>query len=93
MTTWQMYWMNNGTNSPSLVHTLANEHTARSSTFHALRQMGAQHTSTVQVGVHRRARRQGVQQLHVDAERRLYSCGADCSLKLRPLPTVFNETV
>lgn len=35
----------------------------------------------------------GAQQVHVDGSRRLFSCGADCSLKLRPLPTVVYETI
>ncbi|VDK77572.1 unnamed protein product, partial [Litomosoides sigmodontis] len=35
---------------------------------------------------------QGVQQLHVDPEIRLFSCGADCSLKIRSLRSLHNVT-
>lgn len=35
---------------------------------------------------------QGVQQLHIDQQLRLFSCGADASLKFRTLPSVYNMT-
>ncbi|KHJ96542.1 hypothetical protein OESDEN_03498 [Oesophagostomum dentatum] len=35
---------------------------------------------------------QGVQQLYIDQQLRLFSCGADASLKFRTLPSVYNMT-
>ncbi|VDK46006.1 unnamed protein product [Cylicostephanus goldi] len=35
---------------------------------------------------------QGVQQLYIDQQVRLFSCGADASLKFRTLPSVYNMT-
>ncbi|EJD75711.1 hypothetical protein LOAG_17206 [Loa loa] len=57
---------------PHLVTSLDSEHVARGG--FSLRQVA----SVVQ----------GVQQLHVDPEIRLFSCGADCSLKIRSLRSV-----
>lgn len=59
-------------NTDLIPHVVANfdgEHTARGG--FSLRQVA----STIQ----------GVQQLYVDPEIRLFSCGADCSLKIRSL--------
>lgn len=58
---------------PQLLHTLANEHSARGG--FSLRPVGS--SSSLQ----------GVQQVYYDSEMRLYSCGADYSLKVRNLPT------
>lgn len=74
-----MWWTNSAT--PVLVYSNGAEHTGRGGGLTALRHM-AQAASV-----------QGVQQIYIDAQRRLYSTGADCSLKLRPLPTLLNETV
>ena len=79
----KMWWMNNGGTTPPLVYALPGEHASRSGGFTALRQIGAGSGASVQ----------GVQQLYVDGQRRLFSCGADCSLKLRPLPIVMHETI
>lgn len=57
---------------PQLVTSLDGEHVARGG--FSLRQVA----SVVQ----------GVQQLYVDPEIRLFSCGADCSLKIRSLRNV-----
>jgi len=54
-----------------LLHQLPGEHAARGG--FSLRQVGS-------------SSMQGVQQLHVDAQMRLFSCGADNSLKFRTLP-------
>lgn len=35
---------------------------------------------------------QGVQQLYIDQQLRLFSCGADASLKFRTLPSLYNMT-
>ncbi|CAD5215760.1 unnamed protein product [Bursaphelenchus okinawaensis] len=56
---------------PQLLHTLSGEHTMKGG--FSLRQVGS---STVQ----------GTQQLYFDSDLRLFSCGADCSLKIRTLP-------
>ncbi|KAI6235649.1 hypothetical protein M3Y95_00074000 [Aphelenchoides besseyi] len=57
---------------PQLLHTLPGEHSVRGG--FSLRQVGS-------------SSQQGVQQVYCDQEMRLYSCGADCSLKIRNLPT------
>ncbi|VDM39617.1 unnamed protein product [Toxocara canis] len=58
--------------TPQLVFSLNGEHVARGG--FSLRQVASGSI-------------QGVQQLFLDAQMRLYSCGADCSLKCRPLPS------
>ncbi|KAI6176952.1 hypothetical protein M3Y97_00854600 [Aphelenchoides bicaudatus] len=58
---------------PQLLHTLPNEHSARGG--FSLRPVGS--SSSLQ----------GVQQIYYDSEMRLFSCGADYSLKIRNLPT------
>uniref|UniRef100_A0A914REX1 WD_REPEATS_REGION domain-containing protein n=1 Tax=Parascaris equorum TaxID=6256 RepID=A0A914REX1_PAREQ len=60
--------------APQLVLSLSGEHAARGG--FSLRQVASG-------GI------QGVQQLFLDAQMRLFSCGADCSLKCRPLSTLF----
>ncbi|KHN85693.1 DmX-like protein 2 [Toxocara canis] len=64
--------------TPQLVFSLNGEHVARGG--FSLRQVASGSI-------------QGVQQLFLDAQMRLYSCGADCSLKCRPLPIVYAEVV
>uniref|UniRef100_A0A9J2PHZ4 RAVE complex protein Rav1 C-terminal domain-containing protein n=1 Tax=Ascaris lumbricoides TaxID=6252 RepID=A0A9J2PHZ4_ASCLU len=59
--------------APQLVLSLNGEHAARGG--FSLRQVASG-------GI------QGVQQLFLDAQMRLFSCGADCSLKCRPLSTL-----
>ncbi len=61
--------------APQLLYTLNGEHGTRSG--FSLR--------TVAGG----AGIQGVQQIYVDNQLRMFSCGADCSLKLRQLPSMF----
>ncbi|KAK0411859.1 hypothetical protein QR680_005883 [Steinernema hermaphroditum] len=61
---------------PSLLYSLPNEHATRGG--FSLRQVGSSNL-------------QGVQQLFVDSQMRLFSCGADCSLKFRTLPNIFNN--
>ncbi|CAD5221721.1 unnamed protein product [Bursaphelenchus xylophilus] len=56
---------------PQLLHTMSGEHAVKGG--FSLRQVGS---SAVQ----------GTQQLYFDSEMRLFSCGADCSLKIRTLP-------
>lgn len=67
---------------PQLLYTWSNEHAAKGG--FSLRQV-----SSGQV--------QGVQQLYIDSDQRMYSCGADCSLKIRLLkcstPNVFYTTI
>ncbi|NP_001368760.1 RAVE complex protein Rav1 C-terminal domain-containing protein [Caenorhabditis elegans] len=62
---------------PQLMYSLPGEHTAKGG--FSFRQVGQ---STVQ----------GVQQLFIDQNMRLFSCGADASLKFRTLPSIFNMT-
>uniref|UniRef100_A0A1I7ZN60 WD_REPEATS_REGION domain-containing protein n=1 Tax=Steinernema glaseri TaxID=37863 RepID=A0A1I7ZN60_9BILA len=61
---------------PTLLYSLPNEHAARGG--FSLRQVGSSNL-------------QGVQQLFVDSQLRLFSCGADYSLKFRTLPNIFNN--
>ncbi|EGT40330.1 CBN-RBC-1 protein [Caenorhabditis brenneri] len=63
--------------TPQLMYNLPGEHTAKGG--FSFRQVGQ---SSVQ----------GVQQLFVDQNMRLFSCGADASLKFRTLPSIFNMT-
>uniref|UniRef100_A0A914EHD8 Uncharacterized protein n=1 Tax=Acrobeloides nanus TaxID=290746 RepID=A0A914EHD8_9BILA len=56
--------------NPQLLQTLTGEHVARGG--FSLRQVGSSSL-------------QGVQQLFIDSQMRLFSCGADCSLKFRPI--------
>ncbi|CAI2358263.1 unnamed protein product [Caenorhabditis sp. 36 PRJEB53466] len=62
--------------NPQLMYSLPGEHAAKGG--FSFRQVG----QSVQ----------GVQQLFVDQNMRLFSCGADSSLKFRTLPSVFNMT-
>uniref|UniRef100_A0A915IB35 Uncharacterized protein n=1 Tax=Romanomermis culicivorax TaxID=13658 RepID=A0A915IB35_ROMCU len=59
--------------TPQLLYTWSNEHAAKGG--FSLRQV-----SSGQV--------QGVQQLYIDNDQRMYSCGADCSLKIRLLKSI-----
>ncbi|KRX59275.1 DmX-like protein 2 [Trichinella nativa] len=61
--------------NPQLVFHFPHEHSNRS-TF-SLRQVGSANQ------IH------GVQMMYIDQQQRLYSCGADCSFKLRVLPPIF----
>ncbi|TKR87267.1 hypothetical protein L596_011689 [Steinernema carpocapsae] len=61
---------------PSLLYALPGEHATKGG--FSLRQVGSSNL-------------QGVQQLLVDHQMRLFSCGADCSLKFRTLPNIFNS--
>ncbi|EPB75129.1 WD domain, G-beta repeat protein [Ancylostoma ceylanicum] len=63
--------------TPQLMYSLPGEHAAKGG--FSFRQVAQ---STVQ----------GVQQLHIDQQLRLFSCGADASLKFRTLPSVYNMT-
>uniref|UniRef100_A0A8R1HL41 WD_REPEATS_REGION domain-containing protein n=1 Tax=Caenorhabditis japonica TaxID=281687 RepID=A0A8R1HL41_CAEJA len=63
--------------NPQLMYTLPSEHSAKGG--FSFRQVGQ---SSIQ----------GVQQLFVDQNMRLFSCGADSSLKFRKLPSIFNMT-
>ncbi|UMM43904.1 hypothetical protein L5515_019209 [Caenorhabditis briggsae] len=63
--------------NPQLMYNLPGEHTAKGG--FSFRQVGQ---SSVQ----------GVQQLFIDQNMRLFSCGADASLKFRTLPSIFNMT-
>ncbi|GMT36366.1 hypothetical protein PFISCL1PPCAC_27663 [Pristionchus fissidentatus] len=61
--------------NPQLMYSLPGEHAAR--TGFSFRQVG-QTTVT------------GVQQIYVDQDMRMFSCGADCSLNFRTIPSVYN---
>ncbi|KAK5967217.1 hypothetical protein GCK32_000230 [Trichostrongylus colubriformis] len=61
--------------NPQLMYSLPGEHAAK--TGFSFRQVAQ---SAVQ----------GVQQLYVDQQLRLFSCGADASLKFRTLPSIYN---
>lgn len=63
--------------NPQLMYSLPGEHAAKSG--FSFRQV-AQSTM------------QGVQQLYIDQQLRLFSCGADASLKFRTLPSLYNMT-
>uniref|UniRef100_A0A914XKC3 WD_REPEATS_REGION domain-containing protein n=1 Tax=Plectus sambesii TaxID=2011161 RepID=A0A914XKC3_9BILA len=62
--------------TPQLVYALSGEHAARGG--FSLRQVGGGNV-------------QGVQQVFVDDQQRVFSCGADCSLKLRALPSILHS--
>ncbi|GMT07275.1 hypothetical protein PENTCL1PPCAC_29449, partial [Pristionchus entomophagus] len=61
--------------NPQLMYSLPGEHAAK--TGFSFRQVG-QTTVT------------GVQQIYVDQDMRMFSCGADCSLNFRTIPSVYN---
>ncbi|CAI5454853.1 unnamed protein product [Caenorhabditis angaria] len=63
--------------NPQLMYSLPGEHATKGG--FSFRQVGQ---ATVQ----------GVQQLFIDQNMRLFSCGADASLKFRTLPSVYNMT-
>ncbi|CAB3399146.1 unnamed protein product [Caenorhabditis bovis] len=63
--------------NPQLMYSLIGEHATKSG--FSFRQVGQ---TTVQ----------GVQQLFIDQQMHLFSCGADASLKFRTLPSIFNMT-
>lgn len=61
---------------PQLLHSFPGDHAAKGG--FSLRNVGG-------------VTAQGTQQLYIDSSQRLYSCGADCSVKLRQLPSLGHE--